>query len=262
MMIYISCAKTMAKPQHFSIPGTSTPRFESEAIRHAINMSQFNPEELGKMLHINTKLAAENYLRFQNFFSPETSAAPAILSYTGIVFKRLNAKDFTTEDLEYAQKHLFITSFLYGLLRPLDLIRPYRLEGNVRLPDADNTSIFDFWKPLLTSYLINEVQKQGGLLINLASSEMQDLFFWDQVKEAVQIISPEFQVYKNGRLSTVVVYTKMCRGEMTRFLLKNRIENPDDLRAFEWEGFVYNESESTPGRPVFILGCSTAFIEL
>ena len=101
---------------------------------------------------------------------------PALLAYTGIVFKRLNPKDFTEEDWKYAQQHLFITSFLYGLLRPLDLIKNYRLEGDVRMPEHGDITMFEYWRPLLTEYFITEIKKQGNLLINLASAEMKDLF--------------------------------------------------------------------------------------
>lgn len=100
-------------------------------------MTQFTAEELAQMLKVNPKLAAENYLRYHEFLSPETPALPALLSYTGIVFKRIYPADFTAEDFRYAQQHLLITSFLYGLLRPLDSIQSYRLEGSVRLPEHE-----------------------------------------------------------------------------------------------------------------------------
>lgn len=253
MMIYMSCAKTMAARNRQEVPFTTTPYFEKEAHENALHMAQFSSEELARLLHINNKLAAENVLRYHEFLSPESLSLPALLAYTGIVFKRLNPKDFTHEDWLYAQQHLFITSFLYGLLRPLDLIKPYRLEGDVRLAEHGNRTMFEYWRPLLTDYFIAEIQKQGGLLINLASAEMKDLFQWKEVTQTVQVVTPEFMVYKNGKPTTIVVYAKMCRGEMTRFILKNRIEDVEALKSFEWEGFTFDEALSHNERMVFTL---------
>ena len=253
MLTFISCAKTMTARSGVRVPFTTVPHFEAEAKQHALNLSQFSTQELEKLLRINSKLAAANYLRYQDFCSDETPALPALLSYTGMVFKRINPKDFTEDDFRYAQEHLFITSFLYGLLRPLDVIRNYRLEGDVKLPELGGISFFDYWKPKLTDFFIDAIRKQGGILMNLASGEMKDLFDWEKVCREVRVITPEFQVVKNGKLSTIVIYTKMCRGEMTRHILKSRTEDPEALKRFEWEGFAYDESLSTPERPLFIL---------
>ena len=254
MMIYISCAKTMTAQSKLQVPFTTQPYFIDEARQNVMDISQFSMEELGRLLKINSKLAAENYFRYHNFFSSEDKGLPAILSYTGMVFKRLAVKDFSDDDFRYAQEHLLITSFLYGLLRPLDIIKNYRLEGDVRLPERGNISMYDYWKPVLTDFFIAEIKKQGGVLINLASNEMKDLFDWKRVCREVRVITPDFQVYKNGKLSTVVIYAKMCRGEMTRFILKSRIENPEQIKSFEWEGFCYNENESSGDHWVFTMG--------
>ena len=151
-------------------------------------------------------------------------------------------------------EHLRITSFLYGLLRPLDGIKPYRLEGDVRLPEKGGISMFDYWKPLLTDYFIEEIKNCGGVLINLASAEMKDLFDWKRVEQEVRVITPEFQVWKAGQPKTVVIYAKMCRGEMTRFIVKNRLECPEELKSFSWEGFVWDEIRSTENVWHFSLG--------
>lgn len=249
MLTLISCAKTMKAATGRNVPAATTPRFEAEARENALAMLQRSPEELAKLLHVNSKIAAENYLRFREFHTPDMQPTPALCTYTGAVFKRVSVKDFTAEDFSYAQQHLLITSFLYGLLRPLDGIRLYRMEGKLRL--HENRTMFDYWKPLLTDYLIAAVKRQGSVLVNLASAEMKDLFDWKKVEEAVTIVTPEFQVRKGDQLKTVVMYAKMCRGEMTRFILKNRIEQPDDLRSFEWEGFTLDEARSTAGHLLF-----------
>lgn len=134
--------------------------FRKEAHENAMHMAQFSTEELTRLLRINNKLAAENVLRYHDFLSPDAPSLPALLAYTGIVFKRLNPKDFTEEDWKYAQQHLFITSFLYGLLRPLDLIKNYRLEGDVRMPEHGDITMFEYWRPLLTEYFITEIKNR------------------------------------------------------------------------------------------------------
>ena len=225
-------------------PETTTPHFLKEARENALYMTQFTAEELAQMLKVNPKLAAENYLRYHEFLSPETPALPALLAYTGIVFKRIHPADFTAEDFRYAQQHLLITSFLYGLLRPLDSIQNYRLEGNVRLPEHERKTMFEYWRPLLTDYFIDAIRQQG---------EMKDLFDWEKVCREVQVVTPEFYTLKNGKPTTVVIYAKMCRGEMTRFILKNRITHPEQLKEFEWEGFSYCKTSSNKNTFRFIL---------
>lgn len=252
MLAFISCAKTMASRSSLRVPEVTTPRFADEALRHALSLAQYSASELEGMLRVNAKIAVENCLRYHDFCSEYNRPMPAIGAYTGAVFKRIAPKDFTSEDFLFAQEHLRITSFLYGLLRPLDGIRPYRLEGDVHLPENGGVTMFDYWKPLLTDVFIEDIRRQGGVLLNLASAEMKDLFDWKRVAREVRVITPEFQVRKGEKLVTVVVYAKMCRGEMTRFFIKNRITHPEQLKSFSWEGFTFDEGRSTEHQWWFI----------
>lgn len=244
MLTFISCAKTMTEHCPVLVPETTEPQFQEEAVRQAVELGQLAPDELGRLLRVNPKLAAANALRYRDFLSPDPCPLPALLSYTGMVFKHLAPADFTADDLRYAQQHLLITSFLYGLLRPLDAIKNYRLEGDVRLPLNGGRTMFEVWRPKLTDVFIEAVQREGGILLNLASGEMRDLFDWQKVCSSVRVITPEFLTCKGGKLKTVVVYAKMCRGEMTRYVLKNRVESPELLKAFAWEGFAFSEQHS------------------
>jgi cytoplasmic iron level regulating protein YaaA (DUF328/UPF0246 family) len=139
------------------------------------------------------------------------------------------------------------------LMRPFDAIRPYRLEGDVVLSEPGDRTLFTYWQQRLTDTLIADVKQAGGTLCNLASEEMKGLFDWKRVEREVRIVTPEFRVRKNGKLTTVVIYTKMCRGEMTRFILKNEPTNPEALRTFTWEGFRWDETLSDNGRMIFVL---------
>ena len=205
-------------------------------------------------VYVNLHTIVFRYLYLQSELQSSTKELPALLAYTGIVFKRLNAKDFSKVEFEYAQEHLRLTSFCYGLLRPLDVIRSYRLEGDVVLPEPGNQTMFSYWQSRLTDVFIEDIKKAGGILCNLASDEMKSLFDWKRVEKEVHVITPEFQVWKNGKLASIVIYIKMSRGEMTRFILKNRIENPEDLKSFSWEGFEFNESLSNEKKFVFTNG--------
>lgn len=254
MLVLLSCAKTMSEVSKVKLPPTTLPRFQKEASDIALQMSQFSVDELERLLHVNSKIAVENYRRYQAFHAEGTPELPALLAYTGIVFKRLNPKDFSREDFEYAQHHLRLTSFCYGLLRPLDVIRPYRLEGDVVLPELGNRTMFAYWKSRLTEVFIEDIKQAGGILCNLASDEMKGLFDWKRVEKEVRVVTPQFHVWKKGKLATIVVYTKMSRGEMTRFILKNRINDPEDLKSFAWEGFEFNETLSDDRQFVFTNG--------
>lgn len=232
MQILISCAKTMGHTAA-SVPRATVPRFEKEAHDAVRQILQLPAGELEAALHVNARIAAENRQRYAAFFDDATPSVPALLAYTGIVFRYIDPASFTADDFEYAAHHLFITSFLYGLLRPLDAIRPYRLEGNVCLPDADGPARFDYWQPRLTQYLIDSVKADDGVLVNLASGEMKRLFDWRRVYRELRVVKPDFKTIREGRERSVVVYTKMCRGQMTSFILRNRLTLPEELAHFE-----------------------------
>lgn len=252
MLLIISPAKTMSERSQLRIPTGTIPRFIEEAKEIALNMMQYSSSDLSRILKINNKLAAENYLRFQNFLSAEPPALQAIQAYTGIVFKNIHPEDFSETDFDFTQKHLRIASFLYGLLRPLDLIKPYRMEFYVKIPELGADNMHAYWQNKQTKTLIKDIQEEGGVLINLASMDIQSSFDWKSVEKTVRVITPDFKVWKNGKPQTVVIYAKMARGQMSRFILKNRITNPEEIKSFSWEGFLYNESLSNEKNWVFI----------
>lgn len=242
MQILLSCAKTMADTSAVRAPRTTEPRYRAEADTAAAALASLSTDDLARLLRVNRTLAAENRRRYASFH--DAPSLPALTAYTGIVFKRIDPASFTPEDFEYAQEHLNITSFLYGLLRPLDAIRPYRLESDVIVPGDDEQTRFAYWQQRLTGPFIDKIRAGGGVLLNAASSEMKRLFDWRRLAREVRVITPEFRLREGDRLRTVVVYAKMCRGEMTRFVLKNRIEDPEQLKAFEWEGFRFDPAAS------------------
>lgn len=229
MLILLSCAKTMQCASKCKVPFSTQPIFKKQAEEIAAQMAEYSNGELQKILKVNSKIAEENRIRYKYFNREDYHPLEALLSYSGLVFKKLNPDDFTEQDFAYAQNHLRITSFAYGLLRPLDKIHQYRLEGNVVLPQYGGISMFEFWRSRLTDILIEDVKLSGGILCNLASTEMRNLFDWKRVEQQVQVISPEFKTWKDGIPTTIVVYTKMARGEMARHIIKNKIERIEEL---------------------------------
>ena len=229
----------------------SVPRFAHEAEAFARDMAQYSAETIAEMLWCSLQIAVQNRLRFMRFFE-ETEKMPAILAYHGQAYKHLKAETLTEKDLSYAQEHLWITSFLYGLLRPLDGILPYRMEGSAELPIGAGENMFGFWKSRLTDVLINAVKADDGILVHLATEEYQHLFDWQRVRKEVRIVQPLFYVRKGRDLKMQAVWAKTCRGAMTRFIIEHRITKPDDLLAFNYEGFKYDPTLGDSNYPHFI----------
>lgn len=253
MQILLSPAKDMASAPNPLPHLAAQPRFQAEAERCALQMAELPAEKIAQLLHVNPRLAALTRQRYHDFLDP-ADRSPALLAYTGMAYRHLRAASFTAADLRFAQDHLWITSFLYGLNRPLDEIKPYRLEGNVVLPDHDGKTLFRFWRDRLTDVFIESILADDGVLINLASAEMKQLFHWRRVEQEVRVVAPEFLVETGERRKTVVVYAKMMRGALARHLLLHRSASPADLCRFDYEGFVHRPELSAPDRPVWVAG--------
>lgn len=229
----------------------STPLFQSVADRLAAEMAQMDVDELARQLDCSRKLAAENWKRYQEFSCTDTM--PAILAYNGQAYKHLKANTLSSDALEFAQKHTWITCFLYGLLRPMDAIVPYRMEHCVTLETTHDKPINQFWKDKLTEVLIDSVKADDGILVHLSTEEYEHLFDWKRVMEEVKVVHPLFYVRQaNGSLKMQAVWAKSCRGAMVRFILKNRIATPGELKAFSHEGFEYSPHHGEEAYPHFI----------
>jgi len=262
MQIILASAKIMHdKLKTVPDVSMSTPRFLNEAQAFARDMAQYPAETIAEILGCSQQIALQNKLRFMQFLDEPSDRAerfdgkpelPAILAYHGQAYKHLKAETLNVDDLSYSQGKLWTTSFLYGLLRPLDGILPYRMEGHVELPSGGGQNMFGFWKSRLTDVLIDAVKADDGILIHLATEEYQHLFDWQRVRREVRIIQPLFYVRKRSELKIQAVWAKTCRGAMTRFIIENRINKPEDLCAFSYEGFLYEPTLGEPDFPHFI----------
>ncbi|MFI3262650.1 MAG: YaaA family protein [Rikenellaceae bacterium] len=246
MIALISPAKTMLAKSVIPINEKlcSKPYFLEQAQHIVSLMLQYNASELQQIFKISYPLAQDLKFKFTNFLDVNEKAIPAIDSYDGVVYKHFKKETQPTENQQnYLQQHLRISSLLYGILKPLDLIKPYRMEGFVRLAGTDER-VDRYWRDLQTERLIEDVNNAGGTLLYLASKEEQNAFHWKEVKKAVRIIDFQFLQPKGDKLKQVVIYTKMARGEMVRYMIDNNITNPEELKTFEWGGYRYDATTS------------------
>ncbi|MCR5180677.1 MAG: YaaA family protein [Bacteroidaceae bacterium] len=254
MQILLASAKIMH--DHLaSLPAVplSVPRFQHEAESLARDMAQYPVAAIAEMLGCSHQIASQNKLRYLRFFDSSPSL-PALLAYHGQAYKHLKAETLSETELQEAQRRLWITSFLYGLLRPLDAIHPYRMEGRVELPCSEERNLFGFWKSRLTDVLVAAVQADDGVLVHLATEEYQHLFDWQRLRQEVRIVQPLFYVRQGQNLKVQAVWAKTCRGAMTRYILQRRLTRPDDLQGFAYEGFAYAPRLGEPDFPHFVRG--------
>ncbi len=211
------------------------------------------PAALAKLMDISENLAELNYSRYQQWqpaFTPD-NAKQALFAFKGDVYTGIPVEEYTAEDLAYAQQHLCILSGLYGLLRPLDLIQPYRLEMKIKLKNKRGADLYKFWNNHLTR-AINETQQQQQqpVLINLASNEYYKALHSKKI--AGRIITPQFKEFREGKYSTIALFAKRARGMMTDYILRNRLEDPETIKGFNREGYGYSEAHSADNEWVFV----------
>jgi hypothetical protein len=253
MLILLSPTKN----QNFKSPSTSIgysiPAFLKEAGQLIQLLRKYKESDLSDLLKTNSKLTRQNFDRLFMWSLPfdTSNAKVSVLAFDGEVFRGLNAIDFETEDMEYAQHHLRILSGLYGILRPLDLIQPYRLEVSSKLHNPAGNDLYPFWHKKVNRYLAEEIKyEKHKYILNLASTEYFRMI--DTKKLKTPVISPEFLEEQPGGLKPIVIYTKRARGLMTRFVIKNKITDFNDLQAFNEEGYWFHPTLSTGLNPVFV----------
>ena len=229
----------------------TTPLFQPIANELAAEMALMDIDGIARQLDCSRKLAAENWKRYQTFHSAD--AMPAILAYNGQAYKHLKANALSDNALAFGQQHLWITCFLYGLLRPMDAIVPYRMEHSVTLETTGDRPIHQYWKDKLTDVLIDSVKTDDGILVHLSTGEYEQLFDWKRVLEEVKVIHPLFYVRQpDGALRIQAVWAKSCRGALVRYILENSISSPEHLKSFFYEGFAYSPGHGEELFPHFI----------
>ncbi|KAA8718963.1 peroxide stress protein YaaA [Pseudomonas cannabina] len=253
MLMVISPAKTL----DFETPPTTGRFTQPQYLDHSQELIEqlraLTPAQIGELMHLSDKLSGLNAARFGSWDPAFTldNAKQALLAFKGDVYTGLQAETLTEAQLDYAQGHLRMLSGLYGLLRPLDLMQPYRLEMGTRLANARGKDLYAFWGTRISEWLNEALAEQGDdLLLNLASTE-----YFSAVKRSAlkaRIIDTEFKDLKNGQYKIISFYAKKARGMMSRFVIEERINTPAALREFDVQGYRYNSEQSTPDKLVFL----------
>jgi len=253
MKMVISPAKSLDYESNLPTDKSSNPCFLEEASKINELLREKSPLELSQLMKISDKLGNLNWERNQNFKTPfdKKNARPAVYAFDGDVYTGLDVYSLPLEKIELMQKSLRILSGLYGVLKPLDLIQPYRLEMGTKFPVENNKSLYDFWKQKITQFLNNELE-ENELFVNLASNEYFSAIDTKVLKTT--IITPQFKDYKNGSLKMISFYAKKARGMMVRYLLENAENaNQNTLLGFDYAGYAYSEEHTqSASSPVFI----------
>ena len=249
MLIVISPAKTLDY-SHPEYNRHTQPDFPAEVKDLVGVLREKSATQISKLMHLSESLAnlnAERYQTFTETFSPDNSKQ-ALLAFKGEVYAKMEADSFSDADLEFAQQHLRILSGLYGLLKPLDLIQPYRLEMGTKLKTKKGNSLYDYWGTKISKAL--NAASQGMMVVNLASQE----YFKAVDKKTLQmpVITIHFKEHKEGSYQVVGFFAKQARGLMTRYAIQNRITDPEQLKVFHEDGYEFAERLSSAQDWVFV----------
>ncbi|WP_409523224.1 peroxide stress protein YaaA [Nitrincola sp. MINF-07-Sa-05] len=253
MLTLISPAKTLDYESPLATQRHTQPQLTDQAATLIKTMKQKSVQDIAEMMKLSDKLASLNVARYSSWSPIHTpdNARPAVLAFKGDVYTGLQAEQFSEDDFDFAQTHLRILSGLYGLLRPLDLLQPYRLEMGTRVSNPGGDNLYQFWGSLITEQLNQELKQQTDpVVINLASNEY---FKSVKTKELeARVITPVFKDQKNGQYKIISFYAKKARGLMSRYMITNRIHKAEELKGFDLEGYYFSEKDSKENEWVFL----------
>jgi len=252
MIAILSPAKTLDFEREPTTSTTSEPLFLAEAEQLSAVLKEKSASELQALMSISDNLAELNAERFANWKADQSAVATkqAVLAFKGDVYQGLEATSFSETQLQFAQRHLRILSGMYGLLKPLDRIQPYRLEMGTKLTVGQHPNLYKFWGNTIAQQLNEDFKHlEHQVLINLASNEYFKAVATKTLK--TEVITPVFKDYKGGKFKVISFYAKKARGLMAAFMIKNQLVNPEDLKAFQEEGYAYNAELSKANEWVF-----------
>ena len=252
MLTVLSPAKKLSKDCFVKSDRYQKPQFLEESKDLVSRLKKMTPPELMSLMTISENLAELNWERMQKWnevFNPKNSRE-AIFSFMGDTYSGLDADSLTDRDLEFAQKNIRILSGLYGILRPLDLMKPYRLEMGTTFANEKGKNLYEYWDDSLAKSIKKDLRNhRENIVINCASLEYFKAIDYPSLN--ADIITPHFKDMKNGQYKMISFYAKKARGMMARFIIQNQIESVDDILAFDLGGYSYNASLSVPNQPCF-----------
>jgi cytoplasmic iron level regulating protein YaaA (DUF328/UPF0246 family) len=250
MLIVLSPAKSLDLDTPPTTDRSTTPQFIDRGAELIRVLKDFSPADIGALMHISDPLAVLNVTRYASWHPDHGDARQAVMSFDGDVYTGLDARSLPQAGLNYLQDHVRILSGLYGLLRPLDQMHPYRLEMGTKLANPRGKDLYAFWGETVTGALNETVAANGAsALVNLASEE-----YFRSVKPKllrVPVITPVFEDWKNGKYKIISFFAKRARGMMARYAAEHGITDPQRLKAFDVDGYAFDESVSTEKAWVF-----------
>jgi len=252
MLTVISPAKTLDFVTPTTTRKATRPRFLERSARLVEDARRLSSGEIRELMGVSENIAELNHRRFSDWGTPQctVNARQAVLAFRGDVYIGLDANSLDPTQLGFAQRHLRILSGLYGILRPLDLIQPYRLEMGLKFANQGGANLYEFWGESITAELGRELKNSGSkVLVNLASNE----YFRVVQPRALdaRIIAPVFKDLRGGRYKIISFFAKKARGQMARFIIDRELDDPEGLKRFRRGGYRYNRAESTAGEWVF-----------
>lgn len=250
MKVVLSPAKTLDFESQLPTKKTSQAVFLEQAEIIQNELRKLSPQDLKDLMGISDALAEMNWQRNQAWSLPFSlkNARQAVFAFKGDVYLGLDAYSLSEVALKESQSTVRILSGLYGLLKPMDLIQPYRLEMGKPLQVEGKPNLYHIWKPLIVAEL-NREMKKGEVLVNLASKEYFDAV--DTKSLNAEVITPDFKDYKNGTLKTISFFAKKARGMMARYIVENQIKDPEQLKLFNAEGYAFDAQLSTAKKWIF-----------
>lgn len=252
MLIVISPAKTLDYETPPKTKVFTTPDYLDRSQQLINRLRNYSSLDISELMKVSSKIADLNFERYEKWtkkFTPD-NAKQAALAFKGDVYTGLDATTFKADDFKFAQSHLRILSGLYGLLRPLDLMQPYRLEMGTKLKTDAGKNLYEFWGSDITEGLNAQLKKiKSDILINLASNEYFKSVKTKELK--AEIITPAFKEFKNGEYKMIGIYAKKARGLLSRYIIENKLSDPEDLKLFNEEGYRFNKKLSKGNNWVF-----------
>ena len=253
MLIVLSPAKTL----DYSVDPKSNhtaPQFLSQSSKLIKTLKDKEPKDIASLMGLSDKLATLNFDRYQSWKaakSVSSDAKPSMLVFKGDVYQGLGAEDFNAKHIKFAQKHLRILSGLYGILRPMDVIKPYRLEMGTKLQTSKGKNLYEFWGNSVQENVISDlVSQKSDLLINLASKEYFSVL--GKMPDYINVVSPVFKDFKNGKHKIISFYAKRARGLMAKWIIENNIRDFEKLSKFNLDGYYFSKKDSSATEPVFL----------
>ena len=250
MKILISPAKSLDFENNVETSISSKPLFADHAFKINNTIKNLSAPDLSSLMSISPKLSELNWSRNQDFQKIDSKEKEAIFAFNGDVYDGIDANSINKSNYEKLQNSLRILSGLYGILKPFDKIKAYRLEMGTKISINGSKNLYDFWKENVTNSIVNEAN-ENEIIVNLASNEYFSVI--DQSLISNTIVNPQFKDFKNGKLKIISFYAKKARGLMTRFLIDNDINSLSDIESFNSSGYMFSQNEtSNPLEPVFV----------